>query len=53
MAKIPYRNVIGNFMYCMVTMRLDITIVVGVVVQFLNNLGLVHWYVVKRLFTYL
>ncbi len=30
MAKIPYRNVIGNFMFCMVTMKLDIVIVVGV-----------------------
>jgi hypothetical protein len=47
MAKIPHRNVIGNFMYYIVTTRLDITIVVGVVVQFFNNLGLAHWHVVK------
>jgi hypothetical protein len=47
MAKIPYRNVIGNLMYCTLTMKLDIAIVVGVVVQFFNNLGVVHWHVVK------
>jgi hypothetical protein len=47
MPKISYRNVIGNLMYCMVTMRLDKAIVVGVVVQFFNNLGLAHWHVVK------
>ncbi len=53
MVKIPFRNVIGNSMYCMVTTRLDIAIVVGVVVQFSNNLGLMHWHVVKRLFSHI
>ncbi len=47
MVNVPYKVVVGNFMYYMVGTRLDMVAIVGVVVQFFNNPRLPHWQVVK------
>jgi hypothetical protein len=54
MVKIPYRQVIGNIMYVMITTtRLYIAIVVSIISQFMQDLGLPHWKIVKRILRYL
>jgi hypothetical protein len=53
MANVPYSRVVGSLIYCMVGIRPNVTIVMGVVAQFFNNFRLAHWQVVKRLLKYL
>ncbi len=53
MRNIPYREVIGLLMYTSVATRPDISFAVLTLLQFLNNLGWVHWEAVKSIFRYL
>ena len=53
MSKIPYQSVVGSLMYTMITTRLDIAFVVGVVSRFLSNYGKKHWETVKMILRYL
>ena len=53
MQKIPYASVVGSLMYAMVCTRPDIAHAVGVVSQFLSDLGKEHWAAVKWILRYL
>jgi hypothetical protein len=53
MVNVPYKRVVSNIMYCMVSTRPDIHAVVEIIAQFFNNLGLSHWQIVKQLLIYL
>jgi hypothetical protein len=44
---IPFENAIGNLMYGMVCIRIDIIQAMGVVNQFIVNFRQSHWIVVK------
>ncbi len=48
MSKIPYSNVVGRLMYCMVCIRPDISYVVEIVVQFMSFPDAHHWGVIKK-----
>ncbi len=49
MNKIPYSNVVGSLMYCMVCTRHDISCVV----QFMSSPDAHHWGVIKKMLWYL
>ena len=53
MCKVPYCKAIGSLMYASVVTRPNIMFAVSTLSQFLENLGEVHWEVVKRVFCYL
>jgi hypothetical protein len=53
MEKVPYRSAIGSLMYLMVGTRPDIAATVGVLSQFSENPGELHWRAVKHCFRYL
>jgi hypothetical protein len=53
MRAVPYREAVGSLNWVAVGTRPDITFVVGVLAQFLENLGQVHWEAMKRVFRYL
>lgn len=53
MANIPYRSAVGCLVYAMVCTRPDIAFAVGTVSQFLEDPGVKHWSVVKRIMRYL
>ena len=53
MLKVPYCEAIGSLMYAVVTTHPDIAFAVSTLLQFLENLGEVHWQVVKHMFHYL
>lgn len=53
MSRVSYATAIGSLMYAMVYTRLDIAQVVGVLSQFMANLGWVHWDAIKSVFKYL
>ena len=53
MAKIPYASACGSLMYAMVATRQDIAYAVGVVSQYMSNLGKKHWEAVKSILKYL
>ncbi len=53
MKKVPYRAAVGSLMYAAVGTRPDIAFAVGLLAQFLENPGQVHWEAVKRVFRYL
>ena len=42
MKKVPYQSVVGSLMYAMVCTRPDLAYAVGVVSQFMSNLGETH-----------
>ena len=42
MSRVPYASVVGSLMYAMVYTRPDIAQAVGVLSQFMANLGRVH-----------
>jgi len=47
MKNVPYSSTVGSLMYAMICTRPDTTYAVGVVSQFLTNLGKEHWIAVK------
>ncbi|GJX34125.1 putative RNA-directed DNA polymerase [Tanacetum coccineum] len=53
MDKVPYASAVGSLMYAMVCTRPDLSHAVGIVSQFLSNLGKKHWEAVKWIFRYL
>lgn len=53
MRHIPYREALGSLMYCAVATRPDIAFSVGLLAQFMENPGRIHWEGVKRIFRYL
>ena len=53
MTKVPYSFVFASLMYAMISTRLDIAFVVGVVSRYMSNLGKKHWEVVKGIMRYL
>jgi hypothetical protein len=53
MADVPYRELVGSLMYANVATRADIAHPVGVVSQFSQNPGELHWLAAKRILRYL
>ena len=53
MEKVPYASAVGSLMYVMLCTRLDICYAVGMLSQYLSNLGPNHWVVVKHILKYL
>ncbi|OAE31541.1 hypothetical protein AXG93_3415s1010 [Marchantia polymorpha subsp. ruderalis] len=53
MKDVSYQAVVGSLMWAMVCTRPYISFAVNDVAQFMSNLGLTHWKVVKRIFRYL
>ena len=53
MKLVPYHEAVGSLMYAAMGMRPDITFVMSMVAQFLENPGWIHWEAVKRIFHYL
>ena len=53
MKEIPYAEAIGSILWPTVVSRLDTTFAVGVLSQFIQNPGPVHWVTVKRVISYL
>jgi hypothetical protein len=53
MKVVPYREAVGSLNWAAVGTRPDISFVVGVLSQYLENPGRVHWEAVKRVFRYL
>ncbi len=47
MANVPYKGATNSLMYCMVGIRLDLVVTIGVV-QFFNNLGLPNCQAMKQ-----
>ena len=53
MRSIPYRELIGKFLYLAVATRPDVTYAVGALCRFVENPGLDHWNAAKRVLWYL
>jgi hypothetical protein len=53
MRRIPYREAVGSILYLAVATRPDIAFPTGILSQFMENPGRVHWEGVKRIFRYL
>ena len=52
MSTMPYAEAIGNLMYAMLCIRLDICFVVGMVSHYQSNPRPAHWVAMKRIFRY-
>ena len=52
MDNVPYRAAVGSLMYLMAATRPNLAATVGCVSQYMQNLGRVHWEVVKRIMRY-
>lgn len=53
MRKKPYAQIVGSFMYVMLCMRPGLVFAMGFVSRFLSNIGLQHWYTIKRILRYI
>ena len=53
MHHIPYREAVGSLLYLAITTRPDIVFPIGILSQFVDNPGRVHWEGVKHVFRYL
>lgn len=53
MSKVPYWEAIGSLMYASIATCPDITFAMSTLLQFLDNLGNIHWEAVKCVFCYL
>ena len=53
MCHIPYQEALRSLMYCAVATQPNISFAVGLLAQFMENPGRVHWEGVKRIFCYL
>ena len=53
MNRVPYSKAIGSILWLAVISRPDITYAVGILLQFIQNPGPVHWEGVKRIISYL
>ena len=52
MSKVPYASAIGSLMYAMFYTWPDIGYAIGVINQYMSNLGRDHWVVVKWILRY-
>ncbi len=48
MSKLPYFNVVGNFMFFMVCTKLDIASIVGTILQFMSSPIVHHWGLIEK-----
>ncbi|GAB4832444.1 hypothetical protein Ancab_040266 [Ancistrocladus abbreviatus] len=53
MSRVPYASAVGSLMFAMICTRPDIAQAVGVVSQYMANLGREHWSAVKRILRYI
>lgn len=53
MKKIPHKSIVDSLIYVKVCTRLNIAHVVGIVSQFISNLGKEYLIIVKQIFRYL
>jgi hypothetical protein len=53
MRRLPYLKTVGSLMCCAVATRPEIAFPVGLLSQFVENPGRIHWEVVKRVYRYL
>ena len=53
MCHISYREAVGSLLYLAITTRPDIAFPIGILSQFVDNPGRVHWEGVKHVFRYL
>ena len=53
MCHIPYREAVGSLLYLAVATQPDIVFPIGILSQFMDNLGRAHWEGVKHVFRYL
>ena len=53
MKGVPYSEAIGSVLWPVVVSRPDAVYAIGILAQFIQNPGLVHWEALKRLITYL
>ena len=53
MAKVPYSSIVGSLMYAMVSTKPYIAYVLGLVSRYMENLGKIHWELVKHILQYL
>jgi hypothetical protein len=52
MQGVPYNKAIGSILWPAIVSRPDIAYAVGVLSQFIQNLGHIHWEAVKRVIVY-
>ena len=50
MYHVPYREAVGSLLYLAVTTHPDIVFQIGILLQFVDNPGQVHWEGVKHVF---
>jgi hypothetical protein len=50
---IPYSNAIGNVLWAVMVTQPDMLLTVGILAQFMQNPGPVHWEALKRVIMYL
>ena len=50
---IPYSKGIGGVLWPAIILRLDIAYVIGILLQFIQNPGQLHWEGVKKIISYL
>ena len=53
MRHIPYCEAVGSLLYLAIATRPDIVFPIGILSQFVDNPGWVHWEGVKHIFQYL
>jgi len=53
MSVVPYRETVGSLNWAAVGTRLNITFIIGMLLQYLENLGRAHWEAAKQVFCYL
>ena len=53
MANIPYRRVVGYLVYAMIYTRPEIAFSIGPISQYVEDLGVQHWSIIKRIMGYL
>ena len=53
MAKVPYALAVGSLMYVMIVTKSDIAFAMGIVSQYMANLGKRHWKAIKCIMNYM
>ncbi len=53
MKGVPHKKLVGSLMYVMVTIRSDLSNVVDIISQFMQDPSLKHWVVAKKVIRYL
>jgi hypothetical protein len=50
MIGVPYKELVGNLMYAMVAIGLDLSKVMSIISQFMSELFKKHWVATKNIF---